>query len=79
MPTICSPFTSIDPLTVASTGNRPIIARAIIDLPEPDEPIRPTRWPSRTSICTSETIGAPPMRMVRWLTETPIMHLAIVD
>ena len=35
-----------EPVTITSGGNSPNIARAIIDLPEPDAPISPTRSPS---------------------------------
>ena len=45
-PMTSEPPSMTEPATVTSGGNRPSIARAIIDLPEPDDPISPTRSPS---------------------------------
>ena len=64
-PTICVPPNSTLPVTCAVAGSRPIMARAIIDLPEPDEPTKPTRSPSAMSKSTSSTIGLPLMAMFR--------------
>ena len=40
----------MEPLTRAVSGSSPVMALAIIDLPEPDDPTRPTRSPSAMSM-----------------------------
>ena len=47
----------IEPLIRAVSGSNPIRALAIMDLPEPEEPTRPTRSPSAMPMHTSRTMG----------------------
>ena len=62
---ISVPLISIDPSAAAVNGSSPSIALEIIDLPEPEEPIRPTRSPSAMAKSTSETINLPLTAMFR--------------
>src|SRR4051795_8803040 len=43
----------------------PMMARSMLDLPEPEGPTRLTNWPVPTSMVAPSRIGSPPYEMVR--------------
>jgi hypothetical protein len=58
------PWKRMDPRTCALLGNRPIVARAVTDLPEPDSPTMPSTSPGarersmpRTAWTTPSFVG----------------------
>ena len=48
MPTSSTPSMRADPVTVALGGSRPISARELTVLPEPDSPTMASMWPARS-------------------------------
>ncbi len=64
-PTSSVPSSRMLPVTYGPGGLRPISAKAVIDLPEPDAPMTPRRRPGGTVNVTRSRIVRPAIRTVR--------------
>ncbi len=60
LPMSSSPCSLIDPVSVAVSGSRPMIASDVTDLPEPDSPTMPSTSPAARSKLTPRTARTAP-------------------